>query len=130
MFFSNYIHFTGDHPNGIENVISSFTAITLYRRSLLQYFRHRKNELVRDINAYFTHYIDNHDQQTRTAILRAFHIFLETAKEYEWRIPALIEGLQSFASCKEIVMIFVADLTDLSNELIDMIERGLQGFPR
>lgn len=69
-------------------------------------------------------YIDNHSLRTRNEILRNFSIFIESAREYEARIPALINSAEPFDSARETIMTYVADLIDFSNEIIDMIMRG------
>lgn len=109
----------------IEYIIISFTDRLLFRPSLLQYFQHQKSQIIHSINSYFDAYIHNHDQRTRTEILRSFYIFLERANEYEAVIPNLIVSAESFESVRETIMTYVAHLIDLSNEIIDMIMRGV-----
>lgn len=103
----------------------SFTDRLLYRPTIQRYFQYRKDEIISEINSYFSVNIQNHNLRARNEILRAFHIFIESATEYEARIPGLIYSAESFESVKETVMTYIANLIDISNEIIDMILRGV-----
>lgn len=92
---------------------------------MFQYFKYQKYQITHSINSYSDAYIHNRDQRTRTEILRTFFIYLERSFEYEAVIRNLIQSAESFESVREKIMTYVADLIDLSNEIIDMIMRGV-----
>lgn len=88
---------------------------------MLKYFRYQRHQILVEINRYFEDYIHNHSIRTRDAILRDFAIFIERANEYEARVLRLVNSGESFHSVREKILSYVADLIDLSNEIIDMI---------
>lgn len=108
-----------------DTTFLSFPDDLMYRRTLLDYFKYRRSECLAEINSYFVAHFNIHNGQTQRYILRNFHIFLELANEYEALIPGLIASEERLTAIKETVLVYVADLINKTNEIIDMIERGV-----
>lgn len=103
-----------------------FIDLEILRPSLLEYYRIETKRILDEIPQYYEH-IPNRNTESRIEIRRLTNKLLLLRAIYEQTIKDFLKNGRTFLDTKENIHRMLAILTDLANELIEIIMRGTRG---